>query len=103
MVKLFLHGPQTALDITQAFTVGQLSKSHAKKLIVACKRAYAVVTVITIDTLTKFFLWKKIDYLGENGLALVHNEVPFAFFSAKKPRNQAYGKSKSIPLKFVNI
>jgi len=62
-----------------------------------------VITAITINTLTKFFLWQEIDYLGENGLALVHGEAPFAFFSAKKPRNQAYGKFKSIPLNFVNI
>jgi len=33
------------------------------------------------------------DYPGKNGLALVHNEAPFEFFSAKKPRNQAYGNS----------
>jgi hypothetical protein len=62
-----------------------------------------VITVITIDTLTKFYFWQEIDYLGENGLALVHGEAPFASFSAKKPRNQAYGKFKSIPLNFISI
>jgi len=42
-----------------------------------------VITVITIDTLTKFFPWKEIDHLRENSLALVHNESPFAFFMQK--------------------
>jgi len=46
-----------------------------------------VITAITIDTLTKFFLWKEIDYLGENSLALVHGEAPFASFYAKKTTN----------------
>jgi len=44
-----------------------------------------MVTVITIDTLTKFFTWQKIDYLRENSLALVHNKSPFAFLHAKEP------------------
>ena len=46
-----------------------------------------MITAITIDTLTKFFLWKEIDYLGENSLALVHGEAPFASFYAKKTTN----------------
>jgi hypothetical protein len=43
----------------------------------ACKRASAVVTMVSIDALTKFLLGQEIDYLGENRLTLVHVEAPF--------------------------
>jgi hypothetical protein len=103
MVKFFSHGPKAALNITQAFTVCQLSESHTEKLIIACKRADAVITTITIDTVTKFILWKEVDDLRENSLALVHSVAPFAGVTAKKPRNWPYGKFKSISLIFINI
>ena len=63
-----------------------------------------MIAVISINTLTKFFLRQEIDHLGKNGLALVHIEVPFANYFAKKiPQNQASCKFKSIRLNFVNI
>ena len=80
MVELLLHSAQTALDIAKTFAIGQLGKCHAEKLIIACKRARAVVTVISIDALTEFLLGQKIDYLGENRLTLVHTEAPFTAF-----------------------
>jgi hypothetical protein len=47
--------------------------------------------------LTKFFLWKEIDYLRENGLALVHNEAPFASFSAKETMKPGLGQIQIDP------
>lgn len=63
-----------------------------------------MITAISINTLTEFFLREEIDHLGKNGLPLVHFEVPFAYYFAKKiPQNQISGKFKSTPLKFANI
>jgi site-specific recombinase XerD len=50
----------------QAFAIGKLSKRHAHKLIKACKRANAVITAISIDTLTKFVFGQKVHNLREN-------------------------------------
>jgi hypothetical protein len=33
VIELALHGTQTSLDVTQAFSVSQLSESHGEKLI----------------------------------------------------------------------
>ena len=63
-----------------------------------------MIAAISSNTLTKFFLREEVDHLGKNGLALVHVEIPFAYYFAKKiPQNQVSCKFKSIPLNFVNI
>jgi hypothetical protein len=80
VVKLLFHGAQTAFDIAKTFAIGQLSKRHTEKLIVACKRASAVITAVPVDALVKFLLGQEIDYLGENRLALVHAKAPFTAF-----------------------
>ena len=36
-----------------------------------------MITVISFDALTKFLLGEEIDYLRENGFALVHDKAPF--------------------------
>jgi single-strand DNA-binding protein len=43
--------------------IGQLSKGHTKKLIKTCERANTVITVVTINALTKFFNREEIHYL----------------------------------------
>jgi hypothetical protein len=44
-----------ALDIAQAFSVGQLGKSHTRELIVAGKRTDAIIALVTINASTKLF------------------------------------------------
>lgn len=82
MVELLLHNAQTAYDVAKTFAIGQLGKCHAEKLIIACKRTSAVITVVAVDALAKFLLGQEIDDLGENRLALVHAEAPFAAFQS---------------------
>jgi hypothetical protein len=78
MVKLLAHSPQTAFNVAQTFSVSELCKRHAHKLIKACKRANAVITAISIDTLTKFVLGQKVHNLRENCFALIHVSDPSA-------------------------
>jgi hypothetical protein len=56
MIKLLSHGTKTALDVAQAFTIGQLGERHAQKLIVTFKRTNPVITVVAVDTSPKFVL-----------------------------------------------
>lgn len=78
MVKLFSHCPKTAFNVTQAFSIGELSKCHAQKLIKAYKRANTLVTVIPVNTLTKFVFGQKVNNLRKNRLAMVHVGYPSA-------------------------
>ena len=59
-----------------------------------------MITAITIDTLTKFFLWKEIEHLGENGLALVHSGTPFESISVKKTMKPDLRQIQIDPLGF---
>jgi hypothetical protein len=78
MVKLLSHCPKTAFNVTQAFSIGELSKCHAQELIKACKRANTVITVIPVNTLTKFVFGQKVNNLRKNRFALVHGGDPSA-------------------------
>jgi hypothetical protein len=62
-----------------ASLTGKLSKRHAHKLIKTCERANAVVTAISIDTLTKFVFGQKVHNLRENWFALIHISYPSAW------------------------
>lgn len=78
MVKLLSHYPQTAFDITKAFTISQLGKGHAHKLVERGRCSNALIALISIDTLSKLVYGQKVHYLGKNGSALVHGLSPFA-------------------------
>jgi hypothetical protein len=78
VIELLTHGSEAALDIPEAFPEGQLGKRHTQKLIVACKRADATITVVSINTLMELLLRQEIDHLGENGLTPIHGRAPFS-------------------------
>ena len=54
MIKFLFHWAQASFDISEAFSVGQLSKCHTQKLFEAWKTLYLVVAIITLNTFTKF-------------------------------------------------
>src|SRR5210317_1210574 len=66
VVKLFSHSTQAAFNIAKRFAISQLSKSHTHELIKACKRANAVITAISVDTLTKLVFGQKVHNLRED-------------------------------------
>ena len=72
VVELASHCTQAALNITETFTVSQLGKGHAQKLIKACERANAVIAVVSINAATKFLNREKVHDLGKYALAIVH-------------------------------
>ena len=78
VVELLLKSSQATFDISKAFPIGKLSKSHAQELIKTSKRANSVVTTISIDALTKFLLGHKIHDLRKYCFALIHSRTPFA-------------------------
>ena len=58
---------------------------------------HTVITVIPIDTLTKFFPRKEIDNLRENSLALVHNEFSFHTFLCKRTMKPGLMQIQIVP------
>ena len=72
MIQFRPHRSQTAFDITEDLAISQLSKRHAKELIIACKRANTVITVITINALTKFLNGEEVHDLREYDLSCIH-------------------------------
>lgn len=53
MIQFGLGGPQTGLDVPQAFPVGKLGESHAKELVPAGEALDLVVAVVPIDAFAK--------------------------------------------------
>jgi hypothetical protein len=72
MIQFLTHSPKTAFDIPKAFSVGKLSECHTQELIIAFKRASAMIAVITIYALPKIVFRHKLQNLGENRTPLVH-------------------------------
>jgi hypothetical protein len=77
VIKLSTHCTKAALDSTKTFAICQLGEGHAQKLIKTCKRANAIIAVISINAPTKFFDWEKAHDLGKYGLAIIHWLHPF--------------------------
>ena len=54
MIEFLVIAPEAGLDISETFAIGELSKSHAKKLIPAGKGFDLVVAPISFDALAEF-------------------------------------------------
>ncbi len=54
MVGFSLIRPQTCLDVSETFPIGQLSKGHAEELAPAGKVFDLVVTVVSLNAFVKF-------------------------------------------------
>ena len=78
VVKLRARRTQTCFDIAKTFPIGQLSESHAQKLIPAGKALELAVAVVTIDASPEFRRRKKIHQLREDRFARIHVPPPVA-------------------------
>jgi len=75
MIKFLLHGTQTRFDVPQRLAVCYLGKNHAEVLIETRETFYAMVAVISSDTLVELLLGKKVYQLRENSLPGIHQPV----------------------------
>ncbi len=75
MIELLVIAPEAGLDISEAFAIGELSKSHAKELIPAGKGFDLVVAPISFDALAEFVGRQEFHELGENGFAGIHKPL----------------------------
>ena len=66
-------GAKTGFDISKAFSVGQLRKGHAKKLIETTEGLDLVVPIVSLDATSKGMHWKMFHYLGEDHLSYMHD------------------------------
>jgi hypothetical protein len=57
VIEFPLSRAQTNFDVPEALPIGQLSESHAEKLIPARKVFDLVVAVVTLNTLVKLVNW----------------------------------------------
>jgi len=60
MIESFLVAPEAGLNVSEAFSVGELGKTHTKELIPAGKRFDLVVALVSLDTFLKFVLGKEL-------------------------------------------
>jgi hypothetical protein len=60
MIEFLLIAPEAGLDVSEAFSIGELGKTHTKELIPAGKRFDFVVALVALDTFLKFVLGKEL-------------------------------------------
>ena len=74
MIELVLPGTQAYFNITETFSKGELTKSHAKKLIPAAKGFDLIVTFVAPDAAGKLLGMDEVRELGENRFSGIHPE-----------------------------
>ena len=89
VIKFGLCCPQTCLDVSQAFPVGQLGEGHAEILVPAGEALDLVVAVVSFYALPEIVDRHKVHQLGEHGSTRVHQPSPSA-------RMQKYGLLQKI-------
>ncbi len=72
MIELGMHRTKTGFDVSKAFSISQLSKSHAEELIEAGEASEMTLTSITSYTLVEFVSWQEIHELREDDTPAVH-------------------------------
>jgi hypothetical protein len=75
VIEFLLIAPETSLDISEAFAIGELSKSHAEELIPAREGYDLVVAPISFYALAEFVGRQEFHELGENGFAGIHKQL----------------------------
>ena len=88
VIELGLHGPQTGFDIPQAFAIGQLSESHAQKLVEAGESSDSVVAGIPPHAAVEFVSGQEVHELSEDDLSSVHRPCLSAKIAAYHSRNR---------------
>ena len=77
MIKPGLGCPQAGLNISQAFSIGELGKGHAEILVPAGKTDHLVIAVVSIDTFSELVCWDKVHQLGKDRFPGIHSPSPF--------------------------
>jgi hypothetical protein len=78
MVKFFVEGVETDFDVSQALAIGQLSESHAEKLIETREAANPPIAVIANDASVELAFGKGVDQLRKDVAIVVHEPCPDA-------------------------
>jgi len=73
VIELGRGSSQTRFDVSQALSVGQLSKRHAEKLIPARKAFDFVAALITLDAASKFVGGNKVHQLSKDCFGGIHS------------------------------
>src|ERR1035437_956989 len=95
VIELVLTRTQTGFHIAQTFPKGELTKSHAEKLIPTGERFHLIVAVIAPHTTAKLFGVDQIGELGENEFSSVHSQSLAENLLAE---NRANNSNRSHPL-----
>ncbi len=72
MVELGLEGPQTRLDVAQAFAKGQLRERQAEKLVPTREAARTTVSTVSPHARVEIVSWNEVHELSEHELSRVH-------------------------------
>jgi hypothetical protein len=76
VVQFVFLSPEAGLDISEAFSICQLSESHTKKLVATCEAFDLVVASVPADTAMKTMHWQMVDELTENECSRRHGPYP---------------------------
>jgi hypothetical protein len=76
MIKLGWSQSKAGLDISQAFAVGKLSKSHCKELIPTGEALDLLIAVVSRDAFSKLVGWNKVHQLSKNRFPGIHPLSP---------------------------
>ena len=72
VIQLILHPEQTGRDVPKALRVGKLFKEQAEILVETAERANLVISLVSLDALTKLMLRQVLEQLSENRFSCVH-------------------------------
>ena len=72
MIEFGVHRPKTSFDVSKAFSVGQLSKSHTEEVIETRKSSETILALITSYTFVEFVSRQEIHELREDDPPTVH-------------------------------
>jgi hypothetical protein len=76
MIELLSIASKAGLNVPEAFSIGELGKSHAKELIHTGKGLYLVVAPVSFDTFAQLVHRQEFHELGENGFPGIHEWPP---------------------------
>jgi hypothetical protein len=72
VIKFGSKSPQTGFDISEAFSVSELSKGHTEKLVVAREFSDSIIALIPLNAFVEFVSGEEIQDLGENDSSSMH-------------------------------
>jgi len=75
VIQLVPLGTETSFDVSQAFAISQLGKSHTEIMVEAGKLLDLEIAIVAIDALMKNMEWKMLHNLRENELSGIHSSA----------------------------